>query len=68
MGVTDFDHILFITSNVRKVLGLELQPWNVSIADPPNTPMGTYLEVKSRTGPSIDKLSYAHFLKQSSTS
>ena len=64
MGVTDFDHILFITANVRKLLGLELQAWNVSIADPAETPMKRFLEIKSRTGPSIDKLTYSHFLKR----
>nr|CAB3265851.1 sterile alpha motif domain-containing protein 15-like [Phallusia mammillata] len=63
LGITDFDHILFISSNVRQLLGLEKPFWNRSIADPPNTPMGSYLDKISRTGPSVEKLTYSQFLR-----
>ena len=64
MGIVDFDHILFITSSVRKLLGIKLLPWNTSIADPSKTPMGAFLQLKSRTGPNIDKITYSQFLKR----
>jgi len=64
LGVTDFDHVRFITSNVRQLLGIEKLAWNRSIADAINTPMGMYLEKKSRTGPSTDNLTYSQFLKR----
>ncbi|CAK8683385.1 sterile alpha motif domain-containing protein 15-like [Clavelina lepadiformis] len=65
MGVTDFDHILFITSSVRELLGIGKPFWNRSIADSTNTPMGLFLENKSRTGPSIDKMTFSQFLRRS---
>ncbi|XP_002120831.2 sterile alpha motif domain-containing protein 15-like [Ciona intestinalis] len=64
LGVTDFDHILFISSSVRDLLNIEKPFWNRSIADPASSPMGNYLQIKSRTGPTLDKLSYSQFLRR----
>nr|XP_002120831.1 sterile alpha motif domain-containing protein 15-like [Ciona intestinalis] len=64
LGVTDFDHILFIASSVRDLLNIEKPFWNRSIADPASSPMENYLQIKSRTGPSLDKLSYSQFLRR----
>uniref|UniRef100_H2Y9D8 SAM domain-containing protein n=1 Tax=Ciona savignyi TaxID=51511 RepID=H2Y9D8_CIOSA len=63
LGITDFDHILFIAASVRDSLGIEKPYWNRSIADPASSPMGSFLDIKSRTGPTIDKLTYSQFIR-----
>lgn len=62
IGVIDFDHIKFIAASVRDLLGLEVPYWNRSISIPPRTPMGMFLERKSRTGKKIDELLYSEHL------
>jgi len=64
IGITDFDHILFITASIRSLLGIEDPFWNVSVADTSGSTMKMYLEKKSRTGPSLNKLKYSDFLKR----
>ncbi|XP_039254401.2 sterile alpha motif domain-containing protein 15-like [Styela clava] len=63
LGVTNFEHIKFISASVRDLLGLEAPYWNRSVSLPPRTPMGMFLERKSRTGEYIDGLLYSQHLK-----
>ncbi|KAG7267810.1 hypothetical protein CRUP_003624 [Coryphaenoides rupestris] len=62
MGITDFNDMRVISAHVRVLLGTSEAPWNRSLALPPRDPTGTFLELKSRTGPRADALTYEHFL------
>merc|ERR1712226_510211 len=51
-----------ISSEVRELLGIELIPWDRSIADPPRDQMGLFLERKRPTGPFSDSLAFTDFI------
>ncbi|KAK2141610.1 hypothetical protein LSH36_1069g00047 [Paralvinella palmiformis] len=62
IGVKDFQHILVITDEIRKLLGIEKLSWNRSISLAPRETLGLYLERKSKTGKESDAMTYAEFL------
>ena len=51
-----------IAAEIRDLLGIELIPWDRSIADPPRDPMGLFLEQKRPTGERADALNFAEFI------
>ncbi|XP_075263186.1 sterile alpha motif domain-containing protein 15-like [Convolutriloba macropyga] len=62
IGITDFQHMKTIAAEVRELLGVELIPWDRSIADPPRDQMGLFLERKRPTGPYADSLAFTDFV------
>jgi len=63
IGIHDFKHILQITKEIRILLNISEAKWDTSIADPPVPPLHAFLEQKSRTGPTIDALTFNEFLE-----
>ena len=51
-----------IAAEIRDLLGIELIPWDRSIAEPPRDPMGLFLEQKRPTGTRSDALNYTEFV------
>ncbi|XP_005986596.1 sterile alpha motif domain-containing protein 15 [Latimeria chalumnae] len=62
LGITDFEHIKIISSEVRELLGIEKIPWNRSISLRHRDNLGLYLEEKGWTGEKADALTYQEFL------
>ncbi|XP_063724844.1 sterile alpha motif domain-containing protein 15-like [Symsagittifera roscoffensis] len=62
IGITDFEHMKTIAAKIRDLLGIELIPWDRSIADPPRDQMGLFLERKRPTGEYADSLVYSDFI------
>jgi hypothetical protein len=48
-----------LSKAIRDVLGLEEPNHSRSISLPPRSPLGMYLERKSYTGPTADRLKFA---------
>ncbi|EDO37353.1 predicted protein, partial [Nematostella vectensis] len=64
MGVTDFEHIKFISKKIREALGIEDPYWNRSISLPHREVLGMYLEKKSKTGAEADILTFEEYIRQ----
>ncbi|XP_013418295.1 sterile alpha motif domain-containing protein 15-like [Lingula anatina] len=62
IGITDFEHIKFISGSIRQLLTIEHPNWSRSISLPPRETLGMYLERKSKTGEKADELTYKRFL------
>ncbi|XP_062518944.1 sterile alpha motif domain-containing protein 15-like [Corticium candelabrum] len=58
MGVTDFDHVTAISRSIRKLLDVEDPDWSRSITLPHRDSLGMFLEGKSHTGVTSDKLEF----------
>ncbi|PIK35845.1 putative sterile alpha motif domain-containing protein 15-like [Apostichopus japonicus] len=64
LGITDFEHIKFISGSVRELLGIEDPKWNRTIAIPHREPMGMFLERKSITGQRANELTFEKYQKE----
>lgn len=51
-------HLQSISAKVREMLGIEEPYWNKSITLPPRCEMGIFLERKSFTGKTADRLTF----------
>ena len=63
IGITDFEHIKKITTNIRSQLGAEEPFWNRSISLPPREPNTHFLERKSHSGAESKSLTYEEHLR-----
>ena len=58
MGVTDWEHVCQLAALVRELLAVEAPHWNKTITMPARCPRGAFLERKSVTGRTSDKLAF----------
>ncbi|PAA59360.1 hypothetical protein BOX15_Mlig029633g1, partial [Macrostomum lignano] len=61
IGVHEFQHVQALSGAVRDLLKIESPRWDRRIYLPPRDNLGMYLEMKSKTGKSLDELTYDKF-------
>eukprot|EP00794_Sanderia_malayensis_P014288 gene14286-15775_t len=64
IGITDYEHIKFISMKIREILGIEEPYWNRSISLTPREPKTLFLERKSETGEESNARTYEEHLRE----